>query len=394
MNTPCDVVVVGAGPYGLSAAAHLLGKRLRVAVFGSPLGMWRQHMPRGMLLRSHSWATNLSDPRAAYSMDRFFATSGHRKEYPLPVETFIEYGLWFQRNAVPDVDQTFVQSIERAGGGFSVLLADGRRVECGSVVMATGPFHYAHRPSEFAGLPEGLVSHSCDHADFGRFKGRTIVVIGAGQSAIEYAALLHEAGAAVHVVCRRPIKWLGPDRTDTRPLSRRIRAPNATIAPGWENWALDHFPYLFHRFPQEWKDSYNSNYHSGASDWLRDRVIGRATLHEGRTITRLAAAGAGFDATLSDGSAISADHLLLATGFKVDVARLPMLHPSVQAALRRDAGVPILNSTFESSVRGLYFVGLTSVRSFGPLYRFVAGCGAAARRVAGAQGRGRARRAA
>src|SRR5712691_6238599 len=158
MRPAYDAVVVGAGPYGLSTAAHLRGRGLRVAVFGRTLEMWRDHMPTGMRLRSHWWATNLSDPRKDYGFERFVRESKHEKGY------------------------------------------------------------------------------SSDHRDFRRFKGRDVVVIGRGQSAIEFAALLHEAGAAVQVVSRRSIKWLRPDRWNTRNTLERILAPDASIAPGWHNW--------------------------------------------------------------------------------------------------------------------------------------------------------------
>src|SRR5919198_5601833 len=78
-----DAMVVGAGPYGLSTAAHLLGRGLRGAVFGKTLELWRNHMPQGMLLRSHWWATNLSDPRQQYGFERFFRESQYEKCYPV-----------------------------------------------------------------------------------------------------------------------------------------------------------------------------------------------------------------------------------------------------------------------------------------------------------------------
>ncbi len=383
-----DAVVVGAGPYGLSTAAHLRGRGLKVAVFGKPLGMWREHMPRRMLLRSHWWATNLSDPDREFGFARFCQESKSKNDYPIPLEVFVEYGLWFQQRAVPEVDETFVSSIARQGNQFHLTLADGREVQSKAVVMAIGPHPYANRLPECNGLRDGLVSHSSDHNDFGRFKGQDVIVIGGGQSAIEYAALLHEAGAAVQVIARRRILWLPPDRANVRTLRERIVAPNASIAPGWSNWVLDHMPYLFYKFPQEWKDSYNSNYESGATDWLRTRVIGKVTLHESRTVTRWNAVDGKLDVTLSDGARVQADHVLLATGYRVDLTKLTMLHPSLRAQVRTDRAIPILSGRFESSVPGLYFVGLTSLRAFGPLYRFVAGCGAAARRVAGAIARG------
>jgi cation diffusion facilitator CzcD-associated flavoprotein CzcO len=392
MSSVFDVVVVGAGPYGLSTAAHLLGRGLRVAVFGRTLEMWRDRMPKGMLLRSHWWATNLSDPRRDYGFEQFARDSGHSRGYPLPIQTFIDYGLWFQQRAVPDVDETYVASIERQDGRFLITLEDGREVESRAVVMAIGVYYYANRPEQFAGLPADLVSHSSEHRDFARFKGRDVVVIGGGQSAIEYAALLHEAGAAVQVVSRRPIQWLAPDRSGARSALERILAPDASIAPGWTNWVWDQWPWLFYRFPLGWKDSYNAIYHSGATHWLRDRVVGKVTLHEGQTVAKLEMARGKLAATISDGAKVSADHIILATGYTVDITKLPMIDPSLRAEIKTDRAIPSLNHWFESSVPGLFFVGLTSLRAFGPLYRFVAGCGAAARRVADGVMRARRRR--
>ena len=388
MRPTLDVVVVGAGPYGLSTAAHLLGRGLRVAVFGRTLEMWREHMPKGMLLRSLWWATNLSDPDGDYGFEQFARDTGRDRSYPVPLQTFIDYGLWFQQRAVPDVDETYVSSIERQDTRFLLTLEDGREVESRAVVMAIGPYHYANRPEPFTGLPAELVSHSSDHRDFGRFKGRNVVVIGGGQSAIEFAALLHEAGAAVQVVSRRSIQWLEPDRSGTRSILERMLAPDASIAPGWLNWVWDRRPVLFYRLPQPWKDKYNAKYHSGATDWLRARVLGKVTLRERRTVARLDGAHGKLTATISDGAKVSADHVILATGYTVDVNKLTMIHAALRAEIETDRASPVLSHWFESSVPGLYFVGLTSLRAFGPLYRFVAGCGAAARRVAGAITRG------
>ena len=250
--------------------------------------------------------------------------------------------------------------------------------------MAVGLYYYANRPEPYASIPDGLVSHSFEHRDFRRFAGRDVIVIGGGQSGIEFAALLYEAGAAVQVVSRRPINWLPPDRTETRGALARLLAPDAGIAPGWVNWVWDRRPYLFYRFPQSWKDRYNASYPPGANDWLRTRVLGKIALHEGRTVANVDVANGRVAATLSDGARLSADHVLLATGYRVNINRLPMLHASLRAELMTDGANPILNHWFESSIPGLYFVGVTSLRAFGPLYRFVAGCGAAARRVASA----------
>lgn len=379
-----DVVVVGAGPYGLTAAAHLKGKGLNVAIFGKPMELWLNHMPQGMNLRSHWWATNLSDPEKKYSFDRFFKLKGYKKVHPLPAEKFIEYAQWFQQRAVPDVDETYVSSIKRENGQFVLQLEDGRVVKATVVVMAIGLYRFAHRPAEYEGFPQELVSHSFEHGgDFGRFKGKTLVVVGGGQSAVENSALLHEGGATVHLVSRRPINWLEPDRSEDRSLIEKLRAPNAGIAPGWKNWALEYLPYLFYRFPQEKKDHYLRNhYNAAASDWLFERVTGKVHLYEKQKIEQMEQKNGGIEVTLTNGEKIQVDHVMLSTGYQVNLNRLTMVDASLRAQIRSDNNTPILSPWFESSVPGLYFIGLSSIRAFGPLYRFVVGAKAAGQRVA------------
>lgn len=377
-----DAVVVGAGPYGLSTAAHLLWRGLTVGVFGKTLEFWRKNMPKGMLLRSHWWATNLSDPQKQYGFGRFLSGSNYEKGHPMPAEAFIDYARWFKERAVPHVDETYVSSIQRDGDHFLLMLEDGRELHSASVVMATGLRDYAHRLECHDRWPAELVSHSCEHHDLRGFGGKRVVVIGGGQSAIEYAALLHEVGAAVHVVSRRPISWLAPDNLDERTILEQILAPNTGLAPGWKNWILVHVPDVFYRFPQDRKDRHYGYYRAEAAHWLRERVIGKVTFHEGRTIVTMDEMSGKMDVTMSDGERVNADHVLLATGYKPDIKKLTMLHPSLLADTKTNAGVPLLGRYFESSVPGLYFVGLTSVRAFGPAQRFVVGCRAAAQRVA------------
>ncbi|HEX4207410.1 MAG TPA: NAD(P)-binding domain-containing protein [Ktedonobacteraceae bacterium] len=388
-----DVVVIGAGPYGLTTAAHLRGKGLKVAIFGKPLELWRERMPAGMFLRSHWWATSLSDPQNKYSFARFFAQSSHYKAcYPVPIEAFIEYAMWFQQHAVPDIDQTYVACVERQGKQFILTLEDGRVIQCAAVVMATGVYYYAKRPPEYSHLSRDLVSHAFDHGDFSRFAGKELLIIGGGQSAVEYAALLHEAGARVHLVARRPINWLGRDDDTPRPLLEQIKAPNSGIAPGWKNWILEYVPFLFYRFPQPKKDYYlGRHFNAAASEWLRERVLGKVDVREQQKVIALEAVDAGVRASLSTGEQLQVDHVLLATGYAIDLRNLAMLHPQLASQVEADSYTPLLNSHFESSVPGLYFVGLSSVRAFGPLYRFVAGSKASARRVAGAVARQLAR---
>ncbi len=382
-----DVVVVGAGPYGLAAAAHLQGRGLKVGIFGKPLKLWREHMPQGMLLRSYWWATNISDPRKQYSLDCYFRENGQEAFDPLPAEILIDYGLWFQKHVVPNVDETYVETIEGKAGQFVVTLVDGRVIHSATVVMAPGLRYYTYRPAEYNHLPAELISHTSDHHTFDRFAGEQVVIIGGGQSALESAALAHESGASVHLVTRSPLRWIQGSGSfpEHRPLMQRIRNPKAGISVGWFSWRLEHFPYVFQRLPRSRKDKImrgRGRFGPMGASWLRPRIEGKVQLHELQHVLEIKEADNGVMLTLSDGKSLKADHVILGTGYQVDISKLPMLHPQLLARVKTYQNAPILNNRFESSVPGLYFVGFSSVSSCGPLYRFVVGTDAAAKRVA------------
>lgn len=383
-----DVVVVGAGPYGLSTAAHLAQRGLNVAIFGKPLDLWTEKMPKGMFLRSHWWATNLSDPRKKYGLKQFFGISDYNICFPMPIQLFIDYGMWFQQHVVPNVDQTYVSMIEQNDKQFVLTLADGRVITALSVVMAIGPRYYQRIPAELSHLPSELLTHSGEPDDLNRFAGKKVTIIGGGQSAIEWAALLNEAGASVDVVARRPIVWAEHHGEADRSFLEQLIAPSTGIATGWKYKALELFPYFFQRFPQDKKARMVRNTHwPAASNWLKERILGKVVLHEACTVAKVEESDGGVTLTLSDGSKLNAEHIISATGYQTDVKRLSMLHPSILANIETYQDSPILNPWFESSVPGLYFVGFATIQSFGPLYRFVAGVPATAPRVARAAAR-------
>ncbi|MBS2024861.1 MAG: NAD(P)/FAD-dependent oxidoreductase [Deltaproteobacteria bacterium] len=378
-----DVLVVGAGPYGLSAAAQLRGRGVRVAIVGKVMELWREHMPDGMLLRSQWWASNLSAPGGRHSLRAFLREIGQEPRYPLPRELFLAYTRWFQEREVPDVDETYVTRLDREGAGFRARLADGREQSARAVVLATGLLAHARRPDFAAGLPAGTVSHCSELTEPRRFAGRRVIVLGGGQSATEYAALLHEAGAEVDLIARRSIDWLGEDRSGRRTLLERLRAPGASIGPGWTNWALDHAPYLYQRLPRSRRDRALRNYcQATAAHWLRERVLGKVRVHERDAAVQVAASHDGVEVALASGERVSADHLALATGYQPRLDGFPFLAPGLRETLAREGDGPVLSGSFESSVPGLYFIGISTIYVFGPLFRFVAGCGAAASRVA------------
>lgn len=382
----CQTVVVGAGPYGLSVAAHLKHAQIVTRVFGEPMAFWRRHMPKGMMLRSAWHATHISSPDGTLSLDAFAAAHGVRRDAQLSLRDFVAYGEWFARHAVPDLDRRSVRLVESAGHGFRVTLVDGEAFAAERVVIATGLTAQDHRPPVLRDLPAPLVSHCSDHDDLAPFRGRRVAVVGRGQSACETAALLAEFGAEVEIICRGEIHWLGSTADDTSAAARlswRMRealgAPSG-VGPFPLGW-LAEAPAVVWRLPKALREMFTRRcLKPGAAAWVKPRLKA-VRCNPGQMIRAARAHGDGVELQLNDGVR-TFDHVILATGYQVDLARLDILSAPLLSAIDRVEGSPVLRAGFESSVPGLHFVGSSSVRSFGPLMRFVAGAPFAARSVA------------
>ncbi len=381
----CEVAVVGAGPYGLSLGAHLNSAGIETRVFGRPMSFWRDHMPKGMKLRSPWAATHIVDPDNLLSLDAYAAVTSLGRPDPLPREDFVRYGEWFQKTALPDLDTRQVAAIESAGRGFALALDDGTTTHARRVVIAMGLANQEFYPQAFEGLPIDLVSHTADHADLGIFRGQRVAVVGRGQSACESAALLGEAGAEVTMICRGAIHWLGAEtsgnahRRDLYWRLHKLLATKSGVGPFPLNWANEQ-PDLIHHLPRGMRAWLNAkSLRPGAAGWVRPRVAGVA-VEAGRAIAGARQHGTGITLELDNGTR-DFDHVLLATGYRIDIARLGILAAALLGAIATDDGSPVLGRGYESCVPGLHFVGSAAVRSFGPLLRFVWGAGYAARTV-------------
>ena len=205
-----DTVVIGAGPYGLSVAAHLKARGVRFRIFGRAMDSWISHMPAGMLLKSDGFASNLSDPSGGYSLQQFCSEKGlpyHDKGHPVSREVFAGYGLAFRDRKVPEVEDKTITSIEPENDGFVVGVDDGETFHTRRVVLAIGVTHFGYIPESVANLPAQYLSHSGQHSDVGRFRGQTVLILGAGSSALDLAGLMHEAGMDVQLIARKPLKF-------------------------------------------------------------------------------------------------------------------------------------------------------------------------------------------
>lgn len=383
-----EVVIVGAGPYGLSLAAHLAKSGVSFRIFGHPMHGWRTQMPRGMMLKSEGFASSLHAPRGAYPLRAFCAERSLPYQdigLPVPVETFWSYGLEFQRRFVPMLEEREVESLEPRDGGFAIGLDNGETVLARRVVVGVGVKPFAHMPAEFAGLPDALVSHSSDHAALEAFEGREVVVVGAGASAVDLAALLHQAGARVELICRRAaIDFHAPPRR--RSLRERLRAPRSGLGIGWGSKLCTDLPLVFHAMPEEFRLRVTRTHLGAAPGWfVRDQVVGKVAMTLGATI-RGARAERGrvvLDLATAEGERrMEADHVIAATGYHVDLRRVPFLAPVLLERVRMVQHSPVLSSRFETSLPGLFVIGPAAANSFGPLMRFGCGCAFAALRLA------------
>jgi FAD-dependent urate hydroxylase len=385
-----NVIVIGAGPNGLSVAAHLSELGMQTRVLGRTMDSWRSNMPAGMFLKSEPYGSDISSPGSGYLLGDYCRAAGeeyHHRVVPVSVEQFIRYGSWFADQLVPDVEDLEVTSLSRRGNGFEVRTGDGQGITSARVVVSTGIIPFAFIPDELQGLPAELVSHTSAHSDLGGFKDKEVVVIGGGQSALETAALLNEQGAQVKLVMRQDwgIFWLDPN-----PLSptriERLRRPVVRLCEGWFCWRYEHLADLFRYLPESSRvnRAFNTLGPAGAW-WLRDRVDGKVPVHLDHSIVAADAIGDRIRLQLKGPNgpvSLEADHVIAGTGYRLNIERLKFLDPGLRRNLRLVGGAPALGRGLESSVPGLFFTGALAAPSFGPGMRFVSGTHIAVPRLA------------
>ncbi|HXY51064.1 MAG TPA: NAD(P)-binding domain-containing protein [Terriglobales bacterium] len=394
MRHPCrsivDVAIVGAGPYGLSLAAHLRALGVDFRIFGHPMHTWLTQMPRGMRLKSEGFASSLYDPDSALTLAHYCELKGipyADAGVPVSLDTFVSYGLEFQRRFVPDLERKLVVSLQGIAGGFRIGFADGDVVDARQVVVAVGISHFGYVPAELSALSEEFASHSSKHSVLDGFKGREVIVVGAGASALDLAALLHQVGASVQLLARKPsIRFHDPPGPRSRPLFERIRLPMSGLGSGWRLLFIAHAPQLFHLLPERIRLEVVRRTLGPAPAWFtKEPVVGKVPLHLGVHITQAAVQNGRVHLQITDSAGacrtLVCDHVIAATGYRVDLRRLPFLDSSLRAHIRCVEQSPVLSSRFESSVPGLYFVGASAANSFGPLLRFALGAGFTARRL-------------
>jgi hypothetical protein len=384
-----DVAIIGAGPYGLSVAAHLGALGVDYRIFGKPMQLWHEHMPPGMRLKSDGASSDLADANDALTLKKYCADQGiehHESHIPVKIETFVSYGMAFQKRFVPGVEEKFLTAMERAANGFILRFNDNDVVIARRVVLAIGVSHFKFMPEFLAGLPEEFVSHSSRFGAFEPLDGKQVTVMGAGASAIDVAGLLRDHGTDVSVMTRRPsIEFHAPP--GYRSLKNRLRAPNTGMGAGWRLKIFADQPLAFHALPESVRLKQARTLLGPSTGWfMRDSIVGKVPLLTGLTPRRAEVRQGKLHIEATDmfnaTKTIVTDHLIAGTGYKIDLRRLGFLPENLRPQIKQVANTPVLSANFETSVKGLYVVGPASLNSFGPIVRFVFGARYSARRIA------------
>jgi thioredoxin reductase len=386
-----EVAIVGTGPYGLSLAAHLRSIGVSYRIFGRPMETWLSHMPTGMLLKSDGFASNISAPNNGFTLKEFCTQHGIEyadKGTPVRLDTFSAYGLAFRDRLVPDLEDKLVSNIERSGEGFVLRTDDGDSLTAKHVVLAVGIGHFNYVPANLAHLAPEFLTHSYQHAELESLRGRSVTVIGAGSSAIDLASLLYESGVDVQLVARVPALKFHDKTSDDkrRSLWQRLRSPSSGLGPGLRSRLYANSPNVFRYLPENMRLETLRTFLGPAGGWFaKEKVLGKVPLMLGYAAEAANVRDHKVELKLKarDGSerTITAEHVIAATGYRVDINRLQFLSSNIRANIKTVQNAPILSADFESSVSGLHFLGLAAANSFGPVMRFAFGADFAARQL-------------
>lgn len=387
-----EVIIIGAGPYGLSAAAHIRSVGIEPYVIGKPMAFWKQQMPSKMLLRSKIEASNIAAPQVHLSLEGYQKAIGRKLPEPLPIEDFIAYGDWFRKQVVPKIDTRQVLKLSRRENDFEIELEDSEKIYAKSVVLALGTGPFLVRPEEFSGIHKELAPHTSDISDLTQFNGKRVAVIGKGQSALEYAALLHENNAEVTILTRsekltfRPFAWRKHIfRTLTPgpllPFSFMVFPPTDLGTIKTARKMAD--PEKFRRqSPQVQAQLLRDCAKPVGAYWLQPRLrdVGLKTQVSVRSAE---VNGDGLRLGLSDGTTAHVDRVVLATGYKIDINKYDVINKSLKQRVKMTSdGYPVLETSLETSVDGLYMAGVIAEKTLGPTLRFVTGTSNAGPRLA------------
>jgi lysine/ornithine N-monooxygenase len=364
-----QLLVIGAGPYGLSIAALARKRGIGCVVLGRPMGFWRENMPAGMFLRSGpDWHL---DAATVHTLQAFLEEQGIRPDEadPIPIGVFLDYADWFKRAKGIDVREEFVDTLAKTDGGFEATLQSGERIRADAVVASPGIRHYASVPGWAPSLPPGLAAHTCDLVRFDDMAGARVLIIGGRQSAYEWAALIREHGAArIDIVHRHDIPRF--ERVSWKFVDAHVEQTLA-VRGYWRNLAKSEQDAVTRRFWEVGRLTLEY--------WLAPRLAWDG-IHRwpGTEVVEVApASDHELRVLLSNGTGLTVDRVVFGSGYQADLTKIPYL-AGVLKHVKVSNGFPVLDEAFQTSLDGLYVTGFSATQDFGPFFGFVKGSPAAA----------------
>lgn len=388
MSTNTNITIIGAGPYGLSLAAHLKNSGMDFRIIGSPMRTWRTHMPKGMYLKSAGISATLFDPEHKFSLKSYclnHAIPYEDEGLPISLELFTDYGLAFQKYFAPNLEDTKLKALKRCTEGFELQLENGATFKSKNVVLAVGIDYFRNLPPPIYNLPKELYSHSAEHHELDKFKGKKVVVIGSGSSAIDMAVLLFEIGAIPTLIARRSALNFGQKEGKSRSFLGRIFAPMSGLGPGWFNLFCASAPGVFRLLPDRLRCKLVKEFLGPSGGWfIRNRllpvnvILGHTLISANDEEGKAHLVFRNNDGVLKN---IFSDHVITATGYKADLKRMSFLSKEMQSSLTLIGETPRLSANFESNIPGLYFAGPSTATTFGPVMRFAVGAGYASKTI-------------
>jgi len=373
-----DLLIIGAGPFGLSLAAYAKSLGVDFLVAGRAMEFWKKNMPAGMFLRSASdWSL---DPTDRFSILNYLEALGKTPKdvEPLSLEFYLQYAQWFQDGAGIETISEYVTRLDQKENGFLATFEDGKAIEAKSVAIAIGMGYFKNLPSALTDiLPAGRYKHTCDAVQLSEYKEKRVLILGGRQSAFEWAALLNDEGAGdVHITHRHESpKFAEADWSWVPPL-----VDGMVNAPAW-----------FRGLPQEEKDAIVKRMWGEGrlkvEPWLEKRVMKpNRSIHQkaGLVSCNVRTDGA-LDVKLDNGDAFVVDDVILATGYKVELERLPFLkNGNLFDKIEVKNGFPVLDPHFQTTAKGLYFTSMSAGQDFGPFFGFTVSVRASAKIIGNA----------
>ncbi|MEL7059389.1 MAG: NAD(P)-binding domain-containing protein [Acidobacteriota bacterium] len=362
-----DVLIVGAGPYGLAVALDLHRRGLRPKVFGEPFELWHRHTFDRMRLRSDVRMSSIGPYDFAAFLERRGIDPATDR---IGVEAYREFLVEVADQLPFPIVRARIDQLERRGDGSFAVTVDGQAFAAPAVVVATGNGAHRYTPPVLEALPADRVVHSWDTQAIERWVDRRVLVVGAGQSAAEAVeTLLAQGQRSLRWALRHPMLFFREPLRAPTPIFKVMLA----VSP-----ALYKLPRAVRAGLQRacFRTTVTPDLRPVYDDPRVEKIFVDA---EGLALEAVEGPD-GFELR-SGWDDARYDVVVSATGFRYSVAGLPFLSAGLREALGGAAALPPLDDDFQSAVPGLYLIGGIAEGTFGPAQRFLLGSRHAAKRV-------------